>query len=280
MRNEASFSAIVLVVAKVCLCRRFFFDLTSPLTERVPHGPHCCGKKISARAQVPRRFLTSSFNPPPKSFPKEKKLLCNSFPPLPPPYESHDVFFLVIRKKKESFCWRPKVSSHILSLVSPSLSSSPPHRRSRRRNYLARVRPRHPRHLRQSFAQDFDVAYLEFTIGIPDGGRRKDGIASLGASHNPSMHRGSSWDWPSICYRCRSHSTSTCPASTRRHWTPAQAQKSLHTCQHSITRSTSALVTLVSLVLPRLAHHASSRSHVQPFAAFDKSSTNPPALGH
>ncbi|KAK7449934.1 hypothetical protein Landi51_05651 [Colletotrichum acutatum] len=93
---------------------------------------------------------------------------------------------------------------HCLFLPLCPYSPSPPssHSRSRIRNRsrsrsrksYARVRPSGLRHPRQSTAEHIDVARLELTprAVLEDGGRRKYGIAVLGASSNPSMHRGSS----------------------------------------------------------------------------------------
>ncbi|KAK1689645.1 hypothetical protein BDP55DRAFT_413116 [Colletotrichum godetiae] len=87
----------------------------------------------------------------------------------------------------------------ILSIC-PYSPSSPSHSRSRirsrshRRKSYTRVRPSGLRHPRQSSAEDLDVARLELAARatLEDGSRRKNGIAVLGASSNPSMHRGSS----------------------------------------------------------------------------------------
>ncbi|KAI3550483.1 hypothetical protein CSPX01_01533, partial [Colletotrichum filicis] len=87
-----------------------------------------------------------------------------------------------------------------LSLCLYSSSPPPSHSRSRIRNRSrsrksnARVRPSGLRHPRQSSAEYLDFARLELTPRaiLEDVGRRKDGIAVLGASSNPSMHRGSS----------------------------------------------------------------------------------------
>ncbi|KXH25991.1 hypothetical protein CNYM01_01832 [Colletotrichum nymphaeae SA-01] len=76
----------------------------------------------------------------------------------------------------------------------PSHSRSRIRNRSRSRKSNARVRPSGLRHPRQSSAEHLDVARLELTPRaiLGDVGRRKNGIAVLGASSNPSMHRGSS----------------------------------------------------------------------------------------